>query len=257
MNPGTPQEWVTVPGPNGLLLDNGVLYVASYPADGNMRDHHVVYRIADLEHPRPEKLFQTSGQYDGIAFSSDHKALYVSNWNPAGLIRIDLQTGQATPLVLDLETPLVGPADISVSEGKIYIPDLPNSRVLVVEESVQQQAAKGKNYRLSSHILDITRGEPAPGVKVVLSRKDGENVWTFVDEKQTDANGRISDFLPDNGKDSSGIYKLTFQVAPYFKQLGQESFYPFVEVVFEVGDAPHYHVPLTLSPYGYSTYRGN
>lgn len=68
MNPGTPQEWATVPGPNGLLLDNGVLYVASYPADGNMRDHHVVYRIADLEHPRPEKLFQTSGQYDGIAF---------------------------------------------------------------------------------------------------------------------------------------------------------------------------------------------
>lgn len=257
MNPGTPQEWVTVPGPNGLLLDNGILYVASYPADGNMRDHHVVYRIADLEHPRPEKLFQTSGQYDGIAFSSDHKALYVSNWNPAGLIRIDLQTGQATPLVLDLETPLVGPADISVSEGKIYIPDLPNSRVLVVEESVQQQAAKGKNYRLSSHILDITRGEPAPGVKVVLSRKSGENVWTFVDEKQTDANGRISDFLPDNGKDSSGIYKLTFLVDPYFKQLGQESFYPFVEVVFEVGDAPHYHVPLTLSPYGYSTYRGN
>ena len=56
MNPGAPQEWVTVPGPNGLLLDNGVLYVASYPADGNMRDHHVVYRIADLEHPRPEKL---------------------------------------------------------------------------------------------------------------------------------------------------------------------------------------------------------
>lgn len=134
---------------------------------------------------------------------------------------------------------------------------MPNSRVLVVEEPVQQQAAKGKNYRLSSHILDITRGEPAPGVKVVLSRKDGKNVWTFVDEKQTDANGRISDFLPDNGKDSSGIYKLTFQVAPYFKQLGQESFYPFVEVVFEVGDAPHYHVPLTLSPYGYSTYRGN
>lgn len=83
-----------------------------------------------------------------------------------------------------METPLVGPADISVSEGKIYIPDLPNSRVLVVEEPVQQQAAKGKNYRLSSHILDITRGEPAPGVKVVLSRKEGENVWTFVDENR-------------------------------------------------------------------------
>ena len=100
--------------------------------------------------------------------------------------------------------------------------------------SWKQLAGKGKNFRLSSLILDITTLEPVPGVNVVLSRKYGENVWTFVDEKQTDVNGRSSDFLPDYGKDSSGIYKLTFQVDPYYKKLGQESFFPFVEVVFEV-----------------------
>lgn len=261
-HPGTPREWASVPGPNGLLMDQGIMYVASYPADGNTQDRHVVYRIADLENPRPEKLIQTPGQYDGIAFSSDHKALYITNWSPAGLSRVDLQTGDISPLELKLDTPLAGPADISVSEGKIYIPDLPNSRVIVVDEPAGQ--LKKKNGRLSSHILDITRGEPVQGVKVVLSRQDENGGWVFVDEKLTDANGRIPDFLPadeksaqQDYKSSSGIYKLTFQVAPYFERLNQKSFYPFVEVVFEIGDAHHYHVPLTLSPYGYSTYRGN
>ena len=121
-----------------------------------MRDHHVVYRIADLEHPRPEKLFQTSGQYDGIAFSSDHKALYVSNWNPAGLIRIDLQTGQATPLVLDFKhRSLVRQIYQSVKEN-LYSRFAEQSRSCGRRISTAT-AAKGKNYRLSSHILDITR----------------------------------------------------------------------------------------------------
>ena len=60
-----------------------------------------------------------------------------------------------------------------------------------------------------------------------------------------------------DGKDNSGIYKLTFHTSPYFKSLGQKSFYPFIEVVFELVDNEHYHVPITLSPFGYSTYRGN
>lgn len=54
-----------------------------------------------------------------------------------------------------------------------------------------------------------------------------------------------------------GIYKLTYHVGPYFEARKQDTFYPFVEVVFEIGDTSHYHVPITLSPYGYSTYRGN
>lgn len=132
--PSTPEEWLKVADPNGLLLHDGALYVASYPADGNTTDAHVVYRVANLEKPVAEKWMDVPGQYDGLALSSDGKALYVTNWTPAGVSRIDLATRALTPLGIDLPQALVGPADISVKDGCIYIPDLPNSRVVVVKE---------------------------------------------------------------------------------------------------------------------------
>lgn len=132
--PGQPQEWLSVAGPNGLLLHEGSLYVASYPADGRTTDAHVVYRIADLKNPVAEKWMEMPGQYDGLAVASDGKALYVTNWTPAQVSRIDLNTRQLSPLDLKLPQALVGPADITVTGGYLYIPDLPNSRVVVVKE---------------------------------------------------------------------------------------------------------------------------
>lgn len=117
--------------------------------------------------------------------------------------------------------------------------------------------AQETKFQLSSHILDITAGKPAPDVKITLSKKDKQDNWMVIDQKITDANGRIKDFLKQDGKDNTGIYKLTFHTSPYFKSVGQKSFYPFVEVVFELIDNEHYHVPITLSPFGYATYRGN
>ena len=122
---------------------------------------------------------------------------------------------------------------------------------------VQFSFAQETKFQLSSHILDITSGKPASGVKITLSKKDKNDNWITVDEKNTDVNGRIKDFLKQDGTNNTGIYKLTFHTSPYFKSLGQKSFYPFVEVVFELVDNEHYHVPITLSPFGYSTYRGN
>lgn len=118
--------------------------------------------------------------------------------------------------------------------------------------------AQESKYQLSSHILDITQGTPATGVTIRLSQMTADGQWTTVDEKVTDSNGRISDFLKEEpGIDHRGIYKLTYFTQPYFEQKGEESFYPFIEVVFELKDNSHYHVPITLSPFGYSTYRGN
>lgn len=118
--------------------------------------------------------------------------------------------------------------------------------------------AQEKVYQLSSHILDINAGQPASGVKIALSRLSGDRSWQLLDEQTTDANGRVKEFLEKKpGVNNYGIYKLTYFVGPYFEARAQESFYPFVEVVFEIKDDSHYHVPITLSPYGYSTYRGN
>jgi len=104
-----------------------------------------------------------------------------------------------------------------------------------------------EKYQLSSHILDISQGKPAPNVN-----------WVLIDEKYTDNNGRIKDFLKEeSNKNNNGVYKLTFYITPYFEKLKQKTFYPFIEVVFEIKDNQHYHIPITLSPYGYSTYRGN
>ena len=134
-NPGEPQEWITIPGPNGLLIGDGTMYVASYPADGNTSEKHVVYRISDLtNNPQPEKLVTVPGQYDVIAFAADGASLYVTNWTSAGISRINLRNGDLLPVGLSLEESLSGPADITVSDGKIYIPDLPASRVVIISE---------------------------------------------------------------------------------------------------------------------------
>lgn len=124
----------------------------------------------------------------------------------------------------------------------------------VASVSFSQEA----KYQLSNHILDVTKGEPAPNVKISLSKQRDNGKWLAVDEKYTDSNGRMKDFLKeDRGFNNDGIYKLTYYVEPYFTKLNRSSFYPFIEVVFEIKDDKHYHVPITLSPFGYSTYRGN
>ena len=115
-----------------------------------------------------------------------------------------------------------------------------------------------KKFQLSSHILDITNGLPAAGVKVTLSKQKQDSQWVEIDQKTTDLQGRISDFLEkENNKNNNGIYKLTFYTNPYFEQQGLKTFYPFIEVVFEIESEEHFHVPITLSPFGYSTYRGS
>ena len=118
--------------------------------------------------------------------------------------------------------------------------------------------AQQPKYQLSSHILDISKGMPATDVKISLQKQIQGDEWQMQAEKITDENGRVSNFLPqEDGKDNIGVYKLTFYVKPYFQSQQTEMFYPYIEVVFEIKDDKHYHVPITLSAFGYSTYRGN
>lgn len=117
--------------------------------------------------------------------------------------------------------------------------------------------AQKSNYQLSSHILDVSKGVPVSGVSIKLEKYNEQNkTWHLVDEKITDENGRITDFL-NSDKSNIGIYKLTYFTNDYFKKNNIESFYPFIDVVFQIKDQNHYHVPITLSAFGYATYRGN
>lgn len=111
--------------------------------------------------------------------------------------------------------------------------------------------------QLTTHILDISIGMPAKNVPVVLQVLQNEFHWVQIGEGQTDNDGRIKDLLPDDVKIQHGTYKLIFNTGEYFESEGIDSFYPFVEVMFTVDSDRHYHVPLLLSPYGYSTYRGS
>lgn len=124
--------------------------------------------------------------------------------------------------------------------------------VLIASTGFSQE----RQYQLSTHILDISQGVPAGNVEVKLEKMDkNDETWTFVAKKTTEESGRIENFLP--GKDNQGIYRFTFYTMPYFTKSGVKSFYPFVQVVFEINDSKHYHVPITLSAFGYSTYRGS
>lgn len=118
-------------------------------------------------------------------------------------------------------------------------------------------AADKDDYQLSSHILDIGSGKPAPNVDVRLM-KQVNGSWKLLDTKKTTDSGRINDFLPNEGNiDNDGTYKLIFETSPYFQKRGEESFFPYIEVNFNIEGDKHYHVPITLSQYGYSTYRGS
>ncbi|WP_252177960.1 hydroxyisourate hydrolase [Endozoicomonas sp. 4G] len=109
---------------------------------------------------------------------------------------------------------------------------------------------------ISTHILDTARGHPADRVPVTLYKQVEDN-WIEVGQGTTNDDGRINSLATDEVNLPEGIYKLDFAIADYFNRLEQKYFYPQVPVIFEVSDDRHHHVPLLISPFGYSTYRGS
>ena len=110
---------------------------------------------------------------------------------------------------------------------------------------------------VTTHVLDLSTGRPAEGVAVVLERQEANGDWTALPERRTDAEGRVRDLLAP-GALTAGIWRLSFGTGAYFAAQGVRTFLPEVAVTFEVFDAAqHHHVPLLLSPFGFSTYRGS
>jgi 5-hydroxyisourate hydrolase len=109
---------------------------------------------------------------------------------------------------------------------------------------------------ISTHVLDTSLGRPAAGVALALQRQHGSS-WVDLSRGETTADGRAASLVPPGADAPAGAYRLTFDVGAYFSSRGVESFYARVAIDFLVRDASaHYHVPLLVSPYGYSTYRG-
>lgn len=111
---------------------------------------------------------------------------------------------------------------------------------------------------ITTHILDISIGRPAAGVLVKLERQTSDGQWEPIGIQKTDNDGRARDLIPDGEQLVAAVHRLTFDVGPYFGEQQVDSFYQEVTIAFNVNDvSQHYHVPLLLSPFGYSTYRGS
>ena len=110
---------------------------------------------------------------------------------------------------------------------------------------------------LSVHVLNLQTGLPSSEVAVVLEQnKKGQ--WIKLNEKFTNENGRVTALYPDHKALEQGVYRVTFKTGDWFKSHNENSFFPEVPVIFNVeGAVKHYHIPLLLIPYCYSTYRGN
>jgi 5-hydroxyisourate hydrolase len=111
---------------------------------------------------------------------------------------------------------------------------------------------------ITTHVLDVSSGSPARGVPITLERQTPVLLWEVIGKGATDGDGRLRDLLAPDTSLLPGDYRLTFDTKTYFAQQHIEGFYPQVVVAFTVRNAAqHYHVPLLLSPFGYSTYRGS
>lgn len=113
---------------------------------------------------------------------------------------------------------------------------------------------------ITTHVLDVARGKPAEGVPVELERQSAGGAWTRLGAGATDADGRCKTLFPAGAPLEPATYAIRFDTAAYFAKIGlTDAFYPEARIVFTVraGAGSHFHVPLLLAPFGYSTYRGS
>jgi 5-hydroxyisourate hydrolase len=111
---------------------------------------------------------------------------------------------------------------------------------------------------VTTHVLDLAAGRPAAGVAVALEARGADGGWARLGQGATDSDGRLAGLLPAGWRLEAGVHRLVFDTGAWFAGNGLTGLYPEVSVVFEVSDpSGHYHIPLLLSPYGYSTYRGS
>lgn len=112
--------------------------------------------------------------------------------------------------------------------------------------------------RISTHVLDVSLGKPAKNVSVRLERREHSGDWVMLFSSRTGADGRCAQLLPPNESLIAGVYRLNFDTASYFQTQETATLYPLIEIAFLVLEGEsEFHIPLLLSPHGYTTYRGS
>lgn len=120
-----------------------------------------------------------------------------------------------------------------------------------------EEGQKPDRGPITVHALNTTLGKPAAGLAVILDKAEGKE-WRELARGKTNDDGRLTTLLAKDHQLAAGVYRLTFETGAYFAESKTKTFYPRVEVIFEIENPKeHYHVPLLLSPFGYSTYRGS
>lgn len=110
---------------------------------------------------------------------------------------------------------------------------------------------------ITTHVLDTSKGKPGAGISITLEFLSSGN-WKEIGSGSTNSDGRLPTLLPDGHKLEAGTYRIQFETKKYFDAQNLKCFYPNVPVIFEIEDTnQHYHVPLLISPFGFSTYRGS
>jgi 5-hydroxyisourate hydrolase len=112
--------------------------------------------------------------------------------------------------------------------------------------------------QISTHVLDTALGTPAKDVPVLLESQGSSGEWRRIGSGRTGEDGRCGQLLQPGEQLSSGTYRLVFDTGTYYSEQGVQGLYPVVQVIFSVRDGDtHFHIPLLLSPHGYTTYRGS
>lgn len=130
MNNARPKLFAQVPGANDAIIQDDVMYITSAPVKGDATGDNVIYYISDFDQPVPQKFISEAGQYYSITMSPDNKTMYVTNWSPSGIAKINMDTKAIDYMVLD--TPIKNASDLAFLDDVLYVADPGNNQVIAI-----------------------------------------------------------------------------------------------------------------------------
>lgn len=172
-----------------------------------------------------------------------------------GFIFIVCATGKSAEEMLRLLNDRLGNTyaeELAIAMGEQHKITILRLKKLLSEEDFSTL----KVSQITTHVLDTTIGKPGQNITIKMQHPINAG-WQTIAQGVTNKDGRIGDLLPPNRNLQPGTYKMLFETGKYFESIAVKGFYPQVEIQFTVFDDSHYHVPLLVNPYGYSTYRGS